>query len=369
MTPALAEEIEQLLQGMHNPVTASLARWERLLRLARMSGLHGRLAATHCASNNLPDPVKRHLLSAARISGFNSQMLRAELHALARTCPADTPVIALKGSAYALQGLPMATGRFVSDVDLLVPRAQLRSTEERLRAAGWEATELDAYDERYYRDWSHETPPMRFPGSFLEVDLHHAITPVTGALRFDPTPLFESSEAVAGSCFRVLCAEDQVLHACVHCFQDGDLDLRVREIVDIDMLLRHFSERPNFWAKLTDRAQALGLARPLWYGLHFASTWMNTPMPVHALDNLPPPANISRTLMDALVPRAMLPSDPDFPPPRSVRLARTALLARYHWQRMPLRMLLPHLAHKAAMRAHARLQKKEATPGEEAGPR
>ena len=133
--------------------------------------------------------------------------------------------------------------------------------EARLHAAGWESAALDPYDERYYRDWSHETPPLRFPGHFLELDLHHAITPVTGRLHFDPAPLFAESLAVPGTPFRVLSPHDQVLHACVHCFQDGDLALRVREIADIDGLLRSFADTPGFWPGLVERARELDARR------------------------------------------------------------------------------------------------------------
>ena len=367
MSTALAFELEALLRGMHLPTEAELPRWERILRLARMTGLHGRLATANRDNASLPEPIHRHLLSAERISRFNAQMLHAELQALAPLCDGSFPVIALKGSAYALQGLSVASGRFVSDLDLLVPRANLRIMEQRLRKAGWETAELDAYDERYYRDWSHETPPMRFPGHFLEVDLHHAITPVTGALSFDPSPLFESSLAVPGSPFRVLSAPDQLLHACVHCFQDGDLSLRVRELVDIDMLLRDFASRTDFWRNLFARAEELGLQRPLWYGLHFTRKWLETPVPATMLGELSSPHPLVVRVMDALVPPAMLPSDPDYPPSASVRLARLAMLVRYHRLRMPLGMLLPHLARKSMVRARARFGRRGEPAGDAPG--
>ena len=367
MSSPIAQELDLLLRSMHTPTETGLPNWERLLRLARMTGLHGRLAAANPSTPLLPAPVRRHLVSAQRISQFNAQMLRAELHALAPLCDSTFPVIALKGSAYALQKLTIATGRFVSDIDLLVPRANLRTMEQRLQNGGWQAAALDAYDERYYRDWSHETPPMRFPGHFLEVDLHHAITPVTAALRFDPAPLFEASIAVPNSPFRVLAPEDQVLHACLHCFQDGDLDLRLRELVDIDLLLRDFGSRDGFWTRLSTRAADLGLQRPLWYGLHYVNLWMGTAAPLAALTQISAPHPLLVRSMNALVSRAMLPSDPDFPPPMDVRLSRLAMLTRYHLLRMPLTMLVPHLARKAWLRSRARLTPSGQPPANEAG--
>lgn len=361
-------DIGLLMRGVREPLDIGEARWERLLRIARASGLHARLAAANLAKATTTDVVRRHLLSSARIAAYRAQMVRAELFHLTPLVTDDFPVIVLKGGAYILQGRALAEGRFVSDVDLLVPNEHLRPMESRLRAAGWQPEKLDPYDERYYRDWSHETPPMRFPGHSLEVDLHHAITPVTGSLAFDPASLFERSEAIPGTPFRVLCAEDQVLHACLHCFHDGELDLRVREVVDIDGLLRTFAAHKGFWDRLVARAAELGLQRPLWYGLHFARNWLDCPVPSAVSDALPASHTLSRAAMVALVPLAMLPPDPDFPPPLRVRVARTLMRTRYHLLRMPLHLLLPHLARKTLRRLKARLDRRTEAPSEDGAP-
>lgn len=358
MNDAELADIDLLLQGLGEPLQIGTSRWERILRLARVAGLHGRLAHVNQDSPQLSDVVRRHLLSAARIAAYRGQLLGAELFRLAPLCRGDFPVVVLKGSAYVLQRRAMAKGRFVSDVDLLVPREHLRTMENRLLVAGWQAQELDAYDERYYRDWSHEIPPMRFPGSLLEVDLHHAITPVSGSLHFDSAPLFECCEAIPGTPFAVLCAEDQVLHAALHCFHDGDLELRVREVADIDGLLRAFVERPGFWERLLRRADQLGLTTPLWYGLHFAGKWLGCPVPGAVMAGLRPPSALARRTMDLLVPLAMWPADPDFPPPLRVQLARRLLQARYHLLRMPPHLLAPHLIRKSLRRLRARLARR-----------
>ena len=356
MSGNAATDITLLLRGVRAPLHADTACWERVLRLARVTGLHARLAQANRDNATLPDVVRRHLLSAARIADFRSRMLRAELYRLAPLCRGDFPVVLLKGAAYSLQQRAVARGRFVSDVDLLVPREHLRSMEERMHAAGWQAAELDPYDERYYRDWSHEIPPMRFPVGELEVDLHHAITPLTGTLRFDPALLFDRCEPIAGTPFLALCAEDQLLHAAVHCFHDGDLDLRVREVVDIDGLLREFAAHDGFWDRLLERAAQLGLQQPLWYALHYAQRWFACPLPPRALAELPAPTSLARRVMDVLLPLAMLPSDPDRPAPRRARLARRLMMARYHLMRMPTALLVPHLMRKSVLRLRDRLR-------------
>lgn len=360
MSPQLADEIRFLLRGLQEPLSVDEARWERLLRLGRASGLHARLAAANLGKTVTSDVVVRHLTSSARVAAHRQQLVRLELFHLAPLCRGDFPVVVLKGGAYILQGRKTAHGRFASDVDLLVPNEHLRTMEARLQGAGWQAADLDPYDERYYRDWSHETPPMRFPGRGLEVDLHHAITPVTGSLAFDAAPLFERCEPIPGTPFHALCAEDQLLHACLHCFHDGELDQRLREVADIQGLITEFSSRENFAERLVERARQLGLERVLWYGLHFATLWHGGDAG-YLSGRLVPPPTWKRWLMDRLVPLAMFPSDPDFPPPLSARLARKAMQVRYHYLRMPWYLLLPHLGRKMIRRLLERFTKAKET--------
>lgn len=362
MSRELRTQLALLAEGLRSPLDIDAATWDRVLRLARASGLHARLATANENNPKVPEAVKRHLISARRIAAYRSQLVRAELFHLSPMCKGDFPVIVLKGAAYLLQARRMAIGRFVSDLDLLVPRARLHDMETRLRVAGWQAAKLTPYDERYYRDWSHETPPMRYPGRSLEVDLHHALTPVTGSLAFDPSTVLERSVGIPGTPFRVLCNEDQLLHACLHCFHDGDLALRAREVADIDGLVREFADDGSFWTRLTARADELGLGRPLWYGLHFARQWHDCPVPAEALESLPAPMTVARRAMDALVPLAMQPSEPDGPPPPAVRLARKAMLARYHLMRMPLHLLAPHLLRKTWRRLKTGRKQNEGAP-------
>ena len=52
-----------------------------------------------------------------------------------------------KGAAYELQGRALAAGRMVGDIDLMVPAEQLAHAEAMLKAQGWRADAMDAYDE------------------------------------------------------------------------------------------------------------------------------------------------------------------------------------------------------------------------------
>ena len=265
----------------------------------------------------------------------------------------DAPIIALKGMAYILAGLPAARGRFFADVDLLVPETHIEPVEQRLLARSWVRMPIGPYDDRYYRVWMHEIPPLRHREREIEIDIHHRILPRTSRLRFDPALLFEQSREIHGSHIRVLGSHDMVLHALVHLFLEGDPQegLRLRDLIDVVDLLRSFGPEPGFWEGLVPRAERLGLGRPLYYGLRYAHRLLSLEIPETATKAASKAAPMMpvRLLMDWLVPLAILPEHIDYPLRRAA-VARWLLYARAHWLRMPPLLLARHLAYKAWLR-------------------
>ncbi len=165
--------------------------------------------------------------------------------------------------------------------------------------------------------------------------------------------LASRSVPIASSPFRALAPPDQVLHLCAHLFQESDCTNRLRDIVDLDAMLRDFGVQESFWRELPQHAARHQLARPLWYGLRFAERFLGTPIPASARGAAlaaGKPGPVARASMDLLVPLAMLPPDPDRGAPIATRLARAMLLARSHWLRMPPLLLVRHLAHKSVRR-------------------
>lgn len=327
------------------------------LRVMRRARLLGRLA-WQLREQGFPDALPRtaldQLLSALVSVEAYQRVARWELDRLAWALPdvPEVPVVALKGCAYLLAGLPNARGRSFADVDLLAPRARLGAVEARLKEHGWQGAELSPYDERYYRTWAHELPPMRHAERDFEVDLHHNIVMTTARFRPPAELLLQASRIVPGSRFRVLAPVDMVLHAMTHLMYGDDLADALRELVDIDEMLRHYgTHEPGFWPAFWPRATQLQLMRPAFYGLRYARRWLDTPVPeavMQASHSTAPPA-WTVAAMDRLVPLALLPPHPDRPA-RRIGLARQLLYLRSHWVRMPAALLVRHLAHKLAMR-------------------
>jgi len=179
-------------------------------------------------------------LAARVIAEAQARTARWELNRISQalTTLPDVPVVGLKGVAYLLASTANSAGRQFSDVDLLVPETHLDAVEQQLVAHGWSAKELRPYDELYYRRWAHELPPFTHPERDIEVDLHHNLVMRTARIRPSAALLIASSVAVPNSRFRVLEPVDMTLHSMVHLFYGGELGDSLRELFDIDVLLR-----------------------------------------------------------------------------------------------------------------------------------
>lgn len=350
------------LQALRQPTVAlgwSLAEWDRVVRLARRLRLLSRLAeglADAGLLEQVPAQPRRHLVGEQRLSRWRIQAVVWGLNRLeAALGDADYPLVLLKGAAYIGQGLPIAAGRLPSDLDILVPLSHLPDAQARLERAGWSAGKIDEHDRRYYHEWSHEVPPMTHPLHRVELDLHHNILPPVARTHVDASLLLKRLRPSKWTAWKVLDPADQVLHSAAHLFQDSEARDRLRDLVDLDGLLRHFGAEAGFWERLPLRAQELGLTEQLALASHFCTSWLGTPIPEptgRVIDANGPTA-LRRAWLLPLLETVLTPTEPDDMPPLRQDLAATVLLARYHLNRMPLRILVPHLWHKLRTRGQA----------------
>jgi hypothetical protein len=328
------------------------AGWDLLIRQARRTRLQGRIAATVQdlgIADRIPSRAAGMLTAARYVAAENARMLNWEIGRIHRVLAGlGLPLVLLKGAAYAAAGLPPARGRLASDVDILVPRARLGAVEAALRDAGWEPIKLEPYDQRYYRDWMHELPPLQHAARGSVIDVHHTILPPTGRVQPDADRLWREAIATPTEGVRVLTPEDMILHSAAHLFQDGDLNFAIRDLVDLVDLLRHFGRDPAFWDRLLQRAALHDLNRTLFYALRYGERLLALDVPdsvARAMAQGAPPALVLR-LMDRLAPRVLLPDHPD--EPGHGRAGEALLLyMRSHWLRMPPWMLAAHLSHAA----------------------
>ena len=330
--------------------------WEVLLGQARRAHLLGRLAAQHRDKGWLLGVLVKprlHLESGLRLADRQQHEVRWEVDCIVRALKRlATPVVLLKGAAYLMADLPAARGRLFSDIDILVPRQSIESAEGEVFAAGWISDERDPYNQRYYRQWMHEVPPLRHVQRNTYIDLHHTITPPTSRFKVDGRRLLDRIVPLPGyPGLFVLAPADMVLHSAVHLFQEGEFDHGLRDLLDLKDLLHHFSQEADFWPNLLDRATELGLQIPLFHALfHIQRLFGYAPPPQWAarIAAFAPPVTL-RLLMAWLLGLALRPDHPSCDI-RWTGLARWLLYVRSHALRMPLHLVIPHLIRKAWMR-------------------
>ena len=352
---------ELLVTALRSPwklVTLNMSEWDVLVRQARNANLLARIAGlVEDLKLTIHPGPRAHLESANAIAERQYAAVQWEAAKIARAL-ADTgaPVIFLKGAAYVLAGLPVAQGRVFSDIDILVPKSLLPCVEAALMLHGWAGVEQDAYDNNYYRRWMHELPPMEHIKRGSVLDVHHAILPETSDRHPSSEKLIAASVPTESLGLRVLAPVDMLLHSATHLFDDGEWDHGLRDLVDLDGLLRHFGKDELFWKKLVPRAVELELARSLFYALRYVTRILHTSIPtevIRAVDLVhgARPPDLLLMLMDALFLRALRPSH------RTAQdaltpFARWLLYVRAHWLRMPPHLLIYHLLRKALKRAH-----------------
>lgn len=328
--------------------------WEDLVWHARKTRLGGRvwhLLVGSGSTEHVPAPIRRQLSSAFIEGEAHRLRLLWELDRLHRVLGAAQCFVALKGAAYAAAGLDIAQGRPAGDVDVMVPRKAIGEVEATLLANGWKHRVEEEYDQRYYRRWMHEIPPLVHVQRRTELDLHHAILPLSSRLKPDAESLYRRAIIARGRDTKVFAPADMVLHAAVHLFHDGEIRGALRDLVDIDALLRDFGKNPEFWPALLRRARELGLARPFYYALRYASALLGTPVPASSIDAAEadrPSAPILAAMDWAVVAAILPPKSPAEMP--ATWLAGFFLYIRSHYLRMSIVLLGQHLARKSLRR-------------------
>ncbi len=323
--------------------------WDLLIRQARRSDILSRLASILEAQGlleHVPDAAKTHLYSGQILAEKHEQVIRWEVNRILSALKDDgIEVILLKGAAYLMAGLPVARGRLFSDVDILVPKARLSVVERALMIHGWVSIKLSTYDQRYYRKWMHELPPLMHRRRQTVIDVHHRILPETTKAQPDAEKMLNDSVALneTGS-LRVLSNVDMVLHSATHLFYEGEFEHGLRDLLDLRDLIGMFSQQHDFWQQLLQRAQDLELQVPLFYALRYTSMLLKLQVPEFVWPYLKKPAYYK--IMDTLFKQALITHHPSCES-SPAGLMRWLLYVRSHYLRMPIYLLLPHLLRKA----------------------
>jgi len=327
-----------LVRALRDPASIGAdIDWSGLISAARAEQLSGSLAF-RMEGREVPARIGAIFESARRDAAYaRTQALWEAEMARRALAPLDVPVILLKGTAFHAARLDACQGRSVGDLDILVPRARIETVEQALIGAGWERMKAaEGYDDLYYRQWMHELPPLIHRTRDRMIDVHHTILPLTARPKPDAEAMIADSVALDNG-LRILNPADIIVHAAAHLLADGDLAGGLRNLWDIDRLLRQFAaEDPDFWRTLETRAGHHQLRRAVHRAARLANDLYATPVPEgwrrwDGADPLFRARLLARNAWGQEQRKAL----------------RFAFYVRSHWLRMPPLMLARHLWTKA----------------------
>jgi len=325
-----------LARALSDPAGIGDCDWAGLISAARAEQLLGSLAfrmegqAVPARVEAIFEAARRDAARARTQALWEAEMARRAL------APLGIPLILMKGTAFHAANLDAAIGRSVGDLDIMVPRENLDAVESALLAAGWEHVKDKAgYDDAYYRRWMHELPPLIHRTRDRMIDVHHTILPLTARPRPDARALIDSSVALESG-LRILSPADIIVHAAAHLFADGDLAGGLRNLWDIDRLLREWAT-PDFWRALGERARLHQLEGHVARALRLSHRLYATPVGETVAGR---PRVTDRLFEARLLARNGWGQE-------KRKALRFAFYLRSHWLRMPPLMLARHLWIKA----------------------
>jgi hypothetical protein len=327
-----------LLRNPHSATRLTHVQWNGVIAAARAERLIGTLAC-RLEGQVVPAAV-RPILADARADAEREsrQALWEADRARVALASLDVPVILLKGTAYVAAGLQAGEGRFIGDLDILVPRDALDVVETAILAAGWEWVKPDPYDDAYYRRWMHELPPMIHKERDRMIDIHHTILPLTARPTPDAAAMIAEAQPLADG-LHILSPEHRVCHAAAHLIADGDLSGGLRNLWDIHCLCREAGDaQDDFYISIYEEAAHHDLFIPVWRALRLAQQLFGTPVKSY---RAPIMVDHRTRWSDQLFINRLLARDGWGRETR--KLLRFMFFVRSHWLRMPPPMLARHL--------------------------
>jgi hypothetical protein len=238
--------------------------WERFVALAShfklTPVLHWRLAERGLAGS-VPAEVLAYFEAAGSLMRDRNRRELRQLGRVARILNRrDVRPVLLKGAASLVAGTyPEAAGRFLSDIDLLVPQGAVQDCAAALEADGYRADPAVIETFRQRRACFHHYPRLFHPQEPAGIELHTALG--IGPAILDATEL--QAGALAQSWRGAEISLPAPFHRLLHCALHGLRDCRAGEPLALRQLLEFCLIRqdcPPPW-RPAGRGQAQALRR------------------------------------------------------------------------------------------------------------
>jgi hypothetical protein len=337
----------QLYKKPEVALTLNLDQWQSIIFVLRHHQLLARYQFIFERAGifeQLPQYVKHHLINAKILSQKQYHQVFFEANALLNAFGFNSKhKVFLKGAAYTLSGQTAGVGRVYSDIDLLIGKEEINDVERTLSISGWLSEKITKYDDNYYRNWSHEIPPLRHGGRGTILDVHHNIIPIISGRAPDISYFLEQVEKTKDG-FSVLSPAGMTLHSIVHLMFNDDVKNGFRDLLDLDLLIKH-NGSDFYWSTLLQLAENTNFTYELKLAVRYLSKILQTKIPEGVLTQLHISDSPTSKILDFIYLSVLLPSHA-LVDNKKYNLANSIAMYRGHWLKMPLHILIYHMSNK-----------------------
>ncbi|MBF7072179.1 nucleotidyltransferase family protein [Glaciecola sp. MH2013] len=314
------------------------------LRQQKVLAKYAHLLFENDKADCVDDKTQRHLRNALKIAEKQKQQVAFEANEI-KAALADVSefVVFLKGAAYSLNNTEVGKGRIYSDIDVLVNKPDLLACEQSLVFHGWHGEEISDYDDKYYRKWAHEIPPMTHMHRGTSIDVHHNIIPVISK----DAPSAESLKAFIvenDSGIQSLNIDAQFVHCAVHLFRNEDYKTAFRDILDLRFMLKDLNDQSL--CGVLSVADTLGFRYEVGLALHFVKAIFAVGIEQDLIDSCLVLKPLRKKIDLFIFSTVLLPKHPMIQHKSRAWIEALAEL-RGHLIKMPLLLLIYHLTVKS----------------------
>ncbi len=276
---------QDVIEAIVDPQSAlqfNLKQWNDLVIILRHEKMLARfyLLFEDCCSSIeiLPPQVKRHCENAKTLAAKQKVVVLSESEQLKRTFQHESyELLFLKGAAYTLSNASASLSRVFRDIDILVPKQTIGGAERKLAIHGWLSKEVDDYDDRYYRQWSHEITPMQHGTRGTVLDLHHNLVPPVSGKAIDMNKFL----AIAGreiDGINVLNEPGLFFHSAIHLFFNDDYSTAFRDMTDLYLPVKDQPE--SFFVSLFELHEVASFRKESYIALKLLKIEYDVTLPI-----------------------------------------------------------------------------------------
>lgn len=347
MTEMSASQIISLFVDPLSARGLTLEKWQDILLILRQEKMLARLGLLLQQADlfeALPAQVQRHFNNAIQLASRQKLQVKFEANQLIQSLSSlTTTLVFLKGAGYTLSENAASLGRVFSDIDVLVPKNKIAEVERALAIYGWYSKPLEEYDQAYYRKWAHEIPPVAHGSRGTVLDVHHNLVPLVSGRSLDMEAFITQCSVQLGGVM-VLNTPGMFFHSAVHLFFNEEYSSAFRDLNDL--YLMYSASEPGFITELLLLVAQFGFDFEIFLAFYYLNHYYQIELP-ESLQPLMKAQSKHFTIAHKFIfDRVTLPNH-SLMNVSGMSLAENMAAIRGHWLKMPLHILLYHIAVKS----------------------